>query len=269
LPALLTAAEATTTLRLGIHVVDNGFRHPAMLAQEAATVDLLSDGRLELGIGMGWSPGDYEAMGMPFESPSVRLGKLRESVALIKRLFQEDSVTFTGKHYNVRELNLQPKPLQRPYPPLYVGGGGKRILSFAAQEATIVGLATKSTSGMLDHASITADAVAEKVRWVREAAGAHFNDLELHIQAINIIITDDRQGGAKMTAEKLAGYSSIAVNNDLSTKQILESPHILIGTVDQIIETLLERRERYGISYITLFGDEEKFSSMVARLAGK
>lgn len=269
LPALLTAADATSKLRLGIHVLDNNFRHPAMLAHEAATVDFLSDGRLELGVGMGWSRGDYEAMSIPFEPPSIRLEKLRESITLIKRLFQEESVTFAGEYYNVRELNIQPKQLQHPYPPLFIGGGGKHILSFAAQEATIIGLATKSTSGLLDAASITANAVTEKVRWVRDAASTRADNLELHIQAISVIITDDRLRGAEMAAQELAGYSSIAINTNLSTAQVLESPHILIGTVDQIVETLQERRERYGISYITLFGDVEKSSPIVERLAGK
>jgi probable F420-dependent oxidoreductase len=207
-------------------------------------------------------------MGMPFEPPSVRLDRLVEAVTLIKRLFQEDSVTYDGRHYRVRQLDLQPKPIQRPYPPLFIGGGGKRILKFAAQEATIVGLAIKTTAaGLLDSASTTAEAVAEKVRWVSDAAGVRFSDLELHILTTNVIITDDRQRGAETVAERLSELSWIAINTGLSTAQILESPYVLIGTVDQIVETLKERRERYGISYITIVGDIEAFGPIVTRLA--
>jgi alkanesulfonate monooxygenase SsuD/methylene tetrahydromethanopterin reductase-like flavin-dependent oxidoreductase (luciferase family) len=170
----------------------------------------------------------------------------------------------------VRELNLAPKPVQRPHPPLYIGGGGKRILTFAAQEATIIGLAPRSTTaGMLDAATCaTAEAVAEKVYWVRDAAGARLSDIELHIQVIGVAMTENRRHGAEMIAEQLAGLSSIAINTNLSIEQILESPQVLVGTVDQIVEILQERRERYGISYITVFGDIDAFSPVVARLAG-
>lgn len=270
LPALLAAADVTTTLRLGTHVLVNDFRHPAVLAHEAATIDLLSDGRLELGLGAGWLRGDYELTGVPFDSPGVRLARLIEAVALIRRLFHEDSVTYAGEHYRVHELSLDPKPVQRPHPPLYIRAARKRMLTFAAQEANIVGVATKATSGrMLDLATITADAVAEKVGWVREAAGMRFSDLELHLQLISVVVTDDRQRGAEMAAKQLAGYSSIAINTNLSTEQILESLHVLVGSVNQMVETLQLRRERYGISYFTLFGDINAFAPVVARLAGR
>lgn len=268
--ALLTAAEATTTLRLGIHVLDNNVRNPARLAHEAATVDVLSDGRLELGLGAGWLAADYDAMGVPFDPSSVRVTRLTEAVPLIKRLFVEDVVTHNGQHYTVNGLNLQPKALQRPHPPLYIGGGGKRILTLAGQEANIVGLAPKATSdGKLDFATSAADALIEKVNWVREAAGTRFGDLELHIQIINVVITDNRRRGAEAAAKQLAGASAIGINVNLSAEQILDFPQVLVGNIDQIVETLQERRERFGISYITVFGDIDSFSPIVARLAGK
>jgi probable F420-dependent oxidoreductase len=270
LPALLTAAEATTILRLGIHALDNNARDPARLAHEAATVDLLSDGRLELGLGAGWLAADYDAMGASFDPPGVRVSRLEEAVPLIKRLFVEDEVTHRGQHYTVNSLSIQPKPLQRPAPPLFIGGGGKRMMRLAGQEANIIGLAPKSTpDGKLDFATSSVDAITQKVAWIREAAGARFDDLELHIQVTIVVIIDNLQHGAEMAAQQLAGASAIATNINLSAEQILDCPQILVGSAKQIVETLQERRDRYGISYITLFGDMEAFSPIVARLAGE
>ena len=269
IPALLSAAEATSTLRVGIHVLANDYRHPAWLAHEAATVDLLSDGRLELGLGAGWAREDYESTGLTYDPPGVRIERLAEAVTLIKRLWQEDVVTHTGKHYHTHALSLEPKPLQRPHPPIMIGGSGKRILSLAAQEATIVGLSAKSTrAGQLDASTMALDAVAEKVQWIREAAGMRFNDLELHIAAIPVI-DDNRQRGAEIARAGLQENASYAINTIPNATDLLDSPHAMIGSIDQIVETLQERRERYGISYITMFGDIDTFAPVVARLAGQ
>ncbi len=272
--SLMAAATATTTLRLGTHVVSNDFRHPAMVAHETATLDLLSGGRLELGLGAGWAAaGDHEALGVPWDPPGVRLARLMESVTVIKRLFQEESVTHDGDHYHVHELSLQPKPLQRPHPPLYIGAGGRRILQFAAKEATIVGLTHRTTeTGMLDLADDKAAGFTEKVEWIKEAAGPRFDDLELHTGLTNLVFTGDRGRGAATVLEQLAQLPAIAVNKELTINDVLDSPNMLIGTVDQMVESLQERRERYGISYYTAFcadtGAPEAFSPVVARLAG-
>lgn len=269
--ALMAAADATTTLRLGSHVFTNDFRHPVLLAQEAATIDLLSDGRLELGLGGGWLRADYDVAGVPFDSPAVRIERLEEAVALIKRLFGDAPVTFAGNHYQVQNLNLFPKPRQQPHPPLFIGGGGRRSLTLAAQEATIVGMDTKATvEGTKDFATTSAAAIEQRIGWVRQAAGARFPDLEIHVLVHALRVTDDRQQGAAQLAAELSNWPATVVSNaTVSTEHILASPRFLIGTIDQIVADLQERRERYGITYITVSGEYiDTFSPVVARLAG-
>jgi probable F420-dependent oxidoreductase len=269
--ALMAAADATTTLRLGSHVFANDFRHPVLLAQEAATIDLLSDGRLELGLGGGWLRADYDATGVPFDPPAIRIQRLEEAVALIKRLFGDAPVTFAGKYYQVQNLNLFPKSRQQPHPPLFIGGGGRRSLRLAAQEATIVGMDTSTTvEGTKDYATTSAAAIEQRIGWVRQAAGARFPDLEIHVLVHAVNVTDDRQQGAAQLAAELSTWPATVVSNaTLSTEHILTSPRFLIGPIDQIVADLQERRERYGISYITVFGEYiDTFSPVVAQLAG-
>jgi len=272
LAALMAAADATTTLRLGSHVFTNDFRHPVLLAQEAATIDLLSDGRLELGLGAGWLRADYDVAGVSFDPPAVRIERLEEAVALIKGLFGDEGVTFAGRHYQVQDLNLFPKPRQRPHPPLFIGGGGRRSLTLAAREAAIVGMDTKATAeGTKDYATTSAAAIDERIGWVRQAAGARFTDLEIHVLVHAVKVTEDRQQGAAQLATELASWPATVVSNaTLSIEHILASPRFLIGTIDQIVADLQERRERYGITYITVFGEYvDTFSPVVAQLAGR
>ncbi|MDQ2997808.1 MAG: TIGR03621 family F420-dependent LLM class oxidoreductase, partial [Chloroflexota bacterium] len=271
LAALMAAADATTTLRLGSMVFANDFRNPVLLAQEAATIDLFSDGRFEFGIGSGWLRDDYIAVGTPFDPPAIRIQRLAEAVPLIKQLFGDTPVTFAGKYYQVENLNLMPKPKQRPHPPILIGGGGRRVLTLAGQEADIVSIDFKGTAaGTKDIATSTDDAVAEQVAWVRAAAGARFDDLELHSLILMMRVADNRHQAAEQMAAELATFPVTWVSNAvLSPEQILASPHFLVGTVDQMVADLQMRRERYGISYITVFGDSvDTFSPIVARLAG-
>ncbi len=271
LAALMAAADATTTLRLGSMVFANDFRHPVLLAQEAATIDLFSDGRLEFGLGSGWLRDDYAAVGMPFDPPATRIQRLAEAVPLIKQLFGDTPVTFAGNYYQVENLNLKPKSKQRPHPPILIGGGGRRVLTLAGQEADIVSIDPKGTAaGTKDIATSTADAVAEQVAWVRAAAGARFDNLELHSLLLMVRVSDNRHHAAAQVAAEVAAFPATWVTNPvLSAEQILASPHFLIGTVDQMVADLQMRRERYGISYITVFGDSvDTFSPVVARLAG-
>lgn len=271
LAALMAAADATTTLRLGSHVFANDFRNPVLLAQEAATIDLFSDGRLEFGIGSGWLRDDYVAAGMPFDPPATRIQRLAEAVPLIKQLFGDTSVTFAGTYYQVENLHLKPKPRQRPHPPILIGGGGRRVLTLAAQAADIVSIDFKGTAtGTKDIATSTADAVTEQVAWVRAAAGARFDALELHSLLSMVRVADNRHQAAEQMAAELATFPVTWVSNAvLSPEQILASPHFLVGTVDQMVADLQLRRERYGISYVTVFGDDiDTFSPVVARLAG-
>ncbi|OGR24233.1 MAG: hypothetical protein A2139_11150 [Desulfobacca sp. RBG_16_60_12] len=281
LTALMAAADATTTLRLGTHVLANDFRHPVMLVQEVATLDLLSGGRFELGLGAGWWRADYESLGIPFDPPRVRVSRLEEAVPLIKRLFQEDSVTVSGTHYQVQDVHLSPKPAQRPYPPFFIGGGGKRVLSLAAREADIVGLDPIGTpAGTKDLATITAEAMNQQIGWVREAAGGRFDTLELETFVFAVAVTENRRQAAQQVVQYLTRLPPTFMSNTgRSVEEILASPRFLIGTVKQITEELLACRERYGISYITVadlpgmsFGmpsNIDALSPVVARLAGK
>ena len=257
---LAAAATATTSIRLGSFVFANDYRHPVLLAQEAATIDLLSGGRLELGLGAGWFRAEYEAGGLRFDPPGVRIRRLEEAVRLCKRLFVEDSVTFAGEHYSVTNLERSVKPVQRPYPSILIGGGGRRVLEVAAREADIVAFSPRARAdGTLDSDDITAAATGRKAEWVREAAGSRFDDLELNVYVYAVEVTDDRTG----TAERLAGDFGLAA------EAVLASPHALIGSLDGIAEELQTRRERYGISYVTV-GDHlaEALAPVVDRLSG-
>jgi probable F420-dependent oxidoreductase len=270
-PALMAAADATTRLRVATHVLVNDFRNPVLLAQEVATLDLLAEGRLEFGIGAGWLAADYPAAGIPFAPAPTRVRRLEEAVSLLKRLFGDGPVTFEGAYYSVHDMDLKTKPQQRPYPPLYVGGGGKQVLSFAAREANIVGVSSKATAGgALNLGDRTPLAFDEKVRWIREAAGERSAELELNTLIQHVRVTDNRHQGVE---EILAAYASwppdLIVNVPRSTEEILEAPYCLIGTVAQIVEQLQERRERYGISYITVHGGfTETLAPVIERLAG-
>ncbi len=261
MPALMAAADATKTLRVGSLVFDNDYKHPLILAKEAATLDLLSGGRLELGIGAGWMLTDYEQSGIPYDSPGTRISRLREAVTIIKGLFGEGRVSFSGKHYTVNAEGT-PKPVQKPHPPILIGGGGRRVLSLAAREADIVGVNFELREGRVSREAMvsgTAEATAEKIRWIREAAGARFDDIELNVTVFAGIVTDDRE---KM-AERLApGFGT-------TPEGILEAPHALVGNADQIVEELQKRRKKFGFSYIVFSGNSwEPMAPVIKRLAG-
>jgi probable F420-dependent oxidoreductase len=265
-PALVAAADATSILRVGSLVFDNDFRHPVMLAKEAATLDVLSGGRLELGVGAGWMKPEYEQAGIPFERASVRITKMEEGIRIVKGLFADGPVNFTGQHYTITGLEGFPKPVQRPHPPLHIGGGGKLLLSVAAREADIIGFLPRARpdgKGQ-DIMDGTAEALEQKITWVREAAGARFADLELGILVAQVLTTDDREQMAQLIA------STLARGVEVSTDVILQAPYLLLGSVDQICEDLLARRERYGISYISVFEQGlQTLAPVVARLANQ
>lgn len=260
LVALTVAAEATTRIRIGSFVFCNDFRHPAILAKEVATLDMLSEGRFEFGLGAGYQPTDYHLSGLPMDGAGVRISRFEEAIHLLKKLFLEEAVTFHGDYYTTTELQGLPKPTQKPHPPIYIGGGGRRVLSFAAREADIVGIAHKNGASQMDLANTTAEATDQKVRWIREAAGERFNKLELSVMIFHIVITDMRESAAHQVGQRFG----------LSTAQTLSSVQLLIGSIDQIVEELWMRRERFGISYIVITeGQIDAFAPVVARLAGK
>lgn len=255
-PALMCAADATERLRVASWVFCNDFRHPAMLYKEAATIDLLSEGRFELGIGAGWLKSEYGMTGIPFDPPGVRVARMEEAVRVIKGLAADGPLDFAGEHYRIAGLAGAPKSVQRPLPPLYIGGGGHRLLSFAAREADIVGIGAKALpEGGLSIPDITAESARRKVSWVREAAAAAGCQPELNILIFIFEITDDRQAAAERYAGIFAG---------LSADDVLASPHALIGTSEQIAENLRKRREEYGISYIVINTGNEAHSDACA-----
>jgi probable F420-dependent oxidoreductase len=262
LVALAAAGAATRSLRLGTLVLDNDFRHPLVLAKELATLDVLSNGRVEAGVGAGWMTTDYEFSGIPFDSPGVRIERLKETIAILKGLWGDEAFSFSGKHYNITNHEGTPKPVQEPRPPLLVGGGGKRVLHLAAREADIVGVNFVLAEGMVNpKVAVTgsATATAEKLGWIRDAAGARFDQLELNVTVFFTFVTDDRKAMAERIA---AGFG-------MPADDVLESPHALIGSVGQIVDDLQRRREEYGFSYIVFSGDVfDMVAPVVKRLAG-
>lgn len=260
-PALTAAAMATTRLRVGSLVFSNDFRHPVVLAKEAATLDVLSGGRFELGLGSGWLREEYDQAGIPFDAPGTRIDRLVEALAILKGLLAGERVTLTGRYYAIAELPGRPYPVQRPHPPILIGGGGRRTLSLAAREASIVGLVPRARrdGGGLDRADFGEAALRQKVEWVRAAAGDRLEALELHA-LIQAVVVSDRRTAPKQLASRFS----------VPPELLLESPYVLVGSVDEICETLRQRRERYGISYLTVFDrDLEAFAPVVAQLAGK
>lgn len=262
-PAMVTAASVTNTLRVGTLVFDNDYRHPVVLAKEAATLDLLTDGRLEFGLGAGWQRADYDRSGMPYDPPAVRVDRFEEGLRVIKGLWAGGAFSFEGEHYRIDGLDGFPKPVQRPHPPVLIGGGGRRVLSIAAREADIVGLNVNLRAGEITPdagANATAEATAEKVGWVREAAGDRFDKLELNVLAFMVIVTDDRDSVVEAMAPAFG----------LTKEQALGVPHVLVGTVDDIVETLQQRRDEQGVSYVTVQGPEAMaaLAPVVAKLAG-
>ena len=263
MPALVSAADATKRLRVGTNVLNNDLRHPVLVAREAATVDLLTEGRLQLGLGAGHMKSEYDEAGLTFDVGGTRVERLAEAVTIVKGLLEGEPVTFAGRHYRVTSHRIHPSPVQRPHPPILIGGNGRRLLTLAAREADIVGLSgiTFRRGGVEpDLSGWKAGAVDERVQLVREAAGDRFDRLELSALVQRVIVTDDR----RRTAEELAGRWT-----QLSPEEILESPFVLIGTVRELVENLRARRERWGISYYVVFEPYmEAFAPVVADLAG-
>jgi probable F420-dependent oxidoreductase len=259
-PGLTAAACATSTLRIGSLVYSNNFRHPALLAREAATIDVLSEGRLEFGIGAGYYLPEYSQTGIELPAATVRVEALREALTVIKGLWSKGPLTFDGEHYTITDMEGWPKPLQQPHPPIQVGGGGKRMLTLAAQGADIVGIIAQSgKAGGIEFGRDTDALVAEKVGWVREAAGERFDDLELAALIWQVVVTDHRRSAAE----------DIAPRFGLTADQVLASPYFLIGSLSTIIEDVQALRERHCISYLTVFpNDLETFAPLVTRLAG-
>lgn len=262
IPALMTVADNTTTLRVGALVWDNDYKHPVVLAKELATIDVLSNGRLELGLGAGWMISDYEQSGISYDRPGVRIDRFIEGLDVIRGCMAAESFSYSGEHYTIKNYNGLPKPIQAPCPPILIGGGGKRVLTYAAQHADIVGVNATLTAGAVGPdviATMSAAAVDDKVAIVRNAAGGRVNDIEMNIRAFMVNITDDALGAINRLA------SAMHVDDSL----IAETPFALIGPPSKLIEDLIARRERWGFSYVIVGGEDiEKFAPVVAALRG-
>jgi probable F420-dependent oxidoreductase len=268
--AMTAAACATTSLRVGCLVFDNDYRHPLVLAKELATLDVLSGGRVEIGIGAGWMGSDYEQAGMPYDRPGVRVDRMIEGVQIIKALHGDGSVDFDGEHYTIAGHDALPKPVQRPHPPIMIGAGGKRLLTFAAREADIIGLNPKNLGNdaweVTNVGDATDEATDRKVAWIREAAGSRFDDIELSIVVPFIIQTDDRDGMAAGIAAGLPPADGV----EATAARVLDSPYVLLGTLDEMAAAIETRRERWGISYYVFNDDSiDAAAPLVERLAGK
>lgn len=259
--ALAAAAEATTRLRVGTLVLGNDYRHPVVLAKEAATLDLLSDGRLELGIGAGWMTTDYEQSGIVLDAPATRVERLAESVAVMKALWS-GSCSFKGRHYTIDEAVGAPLPVQQPHPALVIGGGSRRVLELAGREADVVGLNPRLTEGFIGPqslASITPAHYDERLAWVRAGAGSRFDDLELQCLTFFVRVVPN----GPEVREDLARMFSVPV------EEASQVPLALVGSAEEIVEQLAERRRRWGMSYWVVHEAElDAFAPVVAALAG-
>jgi probable F420-dependent oxidoreductase len=262
IPALMTVADNTATLRVGALVWDNDYKHPVVLAKELATIDVLSGGRLEIGLGAGWMISDYEQSGLIYDRPGVRIDRFIEGLDVIRGCMAAESFSYAGTHYTITNYNGLPKPIQAPCPPILVGGGGKRVLTYAAQHANIIGINATLTAGAVGPeviATMSAAAVDDKVAIVRNAVGGRINDIEMNIRAFMVNVTDDAQGAINRLAKAMHVEDSM----------IAESPFALIGPPSKLIEDLLARRERWGFSYVIVGGDDiDSFAPVVAALRG-
>jgi probable F420-dependent oxidoreductase len=265
--AMTAAAEATERLRVLSLVLGNDYRHPVLVHKAMATLDVLSGGRVEIGLGAGWLRSDYQAADIPYEPAAIRIERLEESVEVLKGLFSPRPLDYRGKHYRISALDGLPKPVQRPHPPLLIGGGGQRVLAVAGRHADIVSINPTLRAGVVTTTILldaTADRVAQKLDWVREAAeaaGRTADDIEVQL---NLLLCRVSTSASRASA----AVSSLLAKSGADPLMLQRSPAVLVGTAEQCVEALQERRERFGISYVNVGGDVEAVAPIVSRLAG-
>lgn len=266
IPAMAAIVAVSDRLRVSPFVLNNDLRHPAVLAQELASIDVLSDGRLDIAIGAGWNRAEYDAIGLPFDPTPVRQARLAEAIAVLKGCFADAPFSFGGEHYAITDYDAQPKPVQRPHPPILIGGGGRRTLALAAREANVVGLAPRILpNGGPDLSSVTFEGTREKVGWVREAAGERFGQLELNVypSMTGVTVTDRPLAAARELAERLEARTGMTIG----AEELLASPHIFIGTIEDFVAKFERLRSELGITSI-MVGEVDDLAPVVERLAG-
>ena len=263
-PAMAVIASATHRLRVAAFVLNNDLRHPAILAQDLASLDVLSEGRLDVAIGAGWNRPEYDAVGIGFDAAPIRSDRLAEAIAVLKGCFADGPFTFHGSHYRITNHDGLPKPVQRPHPPFLIGGGGRRTLSLAAREAQIVGLAPRIRRSRTPQA-LTWEATAEKIGWVRDAAGERFADLTLNVypSVIEPTVTDDARGEARRVGDLLVERGGERLTED----EVLASPHLFIGSLASLEDKFRALRSELGVSSI-MVGVAGPLDALVERLAG-
>ncbi len=263
IPAMAAAAAVTDTIKIGSRVMCCDYHQPMVLMKSLATIDLLSDGRLEAGFGAGWITSEYDAMGIPWERAGIRIAKMTEYIEFARQFFAGGDLDFSGEFVNVHDTAAVPACPQEGGPKIMVGGGAPKVLGIAGRLADIVSVNFNNSAGKIGAAGVgsgTAEGTADKIGWIRDGAGDRFDEVEIEIAAYFTTVTDQ----TAKTTEMMAGAFG------MEPEAMAAHPHTLIGSVDEIIETLQQRREEYGISYITI-GDTviEDFAPVVAALAGR
>ncbi len=263
-PGLTAAAVAVPSLRVICTVYDNDFRNPVLLAKEIATIDQLSNGRVDFGLGAGWLKRDYDQTGIPYERPGVRISRMEEALTVMKGYWSGQPFSFKGEYYTVDKTDGHPPVVQQPHPPVYIGGGGKRILSIAGREADIIGVHMRfGPEGAYGGENQTHQAMQERMDWIRDAAGSRFDEIEFALLVFTVKITST-------VAERDDLAARIAEANEVSVENVLASPYYLIGSEQQIVENILQLRESFGFSHFTIGGGSvDDAAPIVDRLAGQ
>lgn len=263
LTAMTAAAMSTRELRVGCRVFCVDYHHPVVLAKELATLDMLSQGRVEAGLGAGWVSAEYEGLGIAMDRPGVRIERLAETVELLKAHWAGEPLAVKGAFVRASGFAGRPRPVQRPHPPIFIGGGAPRVLKLAGRLADIVSINFNNAAGKLGAGSVassTREATAEKIGWIREGAGDRFGDIELEIAAYFIAISEDPAEAVGVMARRFGVPEEV----------LAEHPHALIGSVPEICDQLEQRRGELGVSYINVAQRSmETFAPVVARLAGR
>ena len=266
IPAMATVLAATETLRAAPFVLNVDLHQPAVLAQDLASLDVLSDGRVDVAIGAGWNKPEYDATGLPFDPVGKRVARLTEAIAILKGCFADEPFSLDGEHYRVTNLNGGPKPVQRPHPPFMIGGGGRRTLELAGREADIVSFAARVAPGPRpDPRSLTFEATVEKLGWVKAAAGERVDRIEFNAypSGAPVIVTDDLRG----EVAKVIDHFKRTTGHELTEQEVIDAPNIFIGSIDRLTEKCVELRERLGISSFMVGGVDE-LAPVVERLVG-